>query len=52
MRCDDEIYIYSNTTTMFASVSEILPAIVGVGSEVLGGDGEDIGKLIVKRQAH
>ena len=37
---------------MFASVSDMLPAIVGVGSEVLGGDGEDIGKLIGKRQAH
>ena len=35
--------------TMFATVSDILPATVGADSEVLIGGGQDVGKLIGKR---
>ena len=45
------MYMYSNAATMFATVGDVLPATVGVDSEVLVGGGMDMGKLIRKRQA-
>ena len=36
---------------MFISTSNILPAIIDAGSEVLNKSSEDIGKLIGRRQA-